>query len=434
MRRLSDNQSRQVCRWAFLLLCALPTIVVIVLATRVWSTDDWELLIAAELNLDVEIERVENPFPGRTVLHAVEIRRGAECIGSARQIECNWMGDWKLNLSGVRVEADGLERLRLSLEELTARQGPGSQRPWHLHCPELSLTLPGKSATASAAEGLATELRLADVELLSSPAAEQTRQLLRFRLPQMVEGADYPLELRILREPLLAQRQVWLKVSNPTPGWLLAALGCFPPGWDEELLFRGSLEFRQADNGLTSGQLDAAVLSNIDLECLRADWGLPFNGRAEVQIPSLIWREGRVKRAEFQVHAADGELSPGWLEALGRIPGLQRFDLGGDRAEQEQVPFRLFAARFLLQSGSCRVTPVAQSTLAICWDHADQPLLAIEPNSGFVQTDLEVLARLSLEPEHPELLADDQLVELLRHFHLPPDSRSARQPNAPEWR
>jgi hypothetical protein len=54
-------------------------------------------------------------------------------------------------------------------------------------------------------------------------------------------------------------------------------------------------------------------------------------------------------------------------------------------------------------------------------------LLAIE-QPGFVQTDLELLARISLEPENPELLADDQLVELLRHFHLPPDTRSARQP------
>jgi hypothetical protein len=95
--------------------------------------------------------------------------------------------------------------------------------------------------------------------------------------------------------------------------------------------------------------------------------------------------------------------------------------------------FRLFAARLQLSSGTCRVSPVTQATAAICWDAADNPLLAVD-QPGYAQADLEVLARLSLEPRHPELLADDQLVELLSLFHLPPDTRSARQPSGQDLR
>lgn len=433
MRRLTDNQSRHVCRWAFLLLCALPTLVVIVLASRVWTTRDWELLIAAQLNLDVEIERVENPFPGRTILHAVQIRRGTELIGSVDQVECNWLGDWLLNASTVRLEAEGLQRLRLSLEELTARQGVSSRRAWHLRCPELVLVTPSDPAANSAAPPGIASFKLGNLELFSSPAGAGTRQLLRWQLPGAEAATDYPIEMRILQGTAPAERQVWLKVSSPTPVWLLTAMGCFPSGWDEELLFSGSLDFRQFGRGPTTGKLEAAVLSNIDLGWLREVWGVRLSGRAEIQIPNLSWREGRVQRAEFQVHAAEGEFSPDWLEALGRIPGMRKFDLPEEQSAQESTAYRLFAARFLLQSGSCRVAPITQSTAAICWDAADQPLLAIE-QPGYVQTDLEVLARLSLEPEHPELLADDQLVELLRHFHLPPDTRSARQPTPLELR
>lgn len=434
MRRLTDNQSRQVCRWAFLMLCALPTLVVIVLASRVWKTEDWELLIAAELNLDVQIERVENPFPGRTVLHAVRVRRGAEEIGTVEQVECNWFGDWRLNLGATKLEARGLERLRLSLREMTDRQGAGgTRRAWHLRCPELTLKRPLNPAGATSIDEPAEELKLCNLELLSSPAAEETRQLLRLQLPSAAKGGDYPIEMRILQGMTSAERQVWLNVSSPTPVWLLAGLGGFPEGWDEELLFCGSLDYRQLGRGPTSGRLEAAVLSNIELGWLRDVWGVTLSGRAEIQIPALTWREGRVHQAEFQVQAADGNFSPRWLEALGRVPGVRTFELPEGLATADVIPFRLFAARFLLQFGRCRVAPINQSTAALCWDADDQPLLAIE-QPGYVQTDLELLARLSLEPENPELLADDQLVELLRHFHLPPDSRSARQPTPLELR
>lgn len=428
MRRLSDNHSRHVCRWAFLLLCVLPTALVIYSASRVWSVEDWELMIAAGLNLDVEIERVENPLPGRTILHQVQLLRGKKLVGRVGRMEWNSLGEQRLNLTGAALNPSGIELLRLALGQLDERYGTLNRTAWLLSSPDLLI----ESEPEEGSQPISL-MRLANFELLSSPQEKQSLFLLRLQFAESVESKDYPIELRISRAVVGGQQQCFLRVTEQTPTWLLASLGCFPKNWDDQLLFRGTIDFRESGNGATTGQVEGAVLSNVDLSVLQDSLGQTLSGRAEVQVPDLAWRDGRVFRADLQVHAAEGELSRAWLAALTRIHGLRDFLPEAETDAADVQAFRLFAARLQLSSGTCRVSPVTQATAAICWDAADNPLLAID-QPGYAQADLEVLARLCLEPRHPELLADDQLVELLSLFHLPPDTRSARQPNGQDLR
>jgi len=428
MRRLSDNQSRHVCRWAFLMLCVLPTALVIYSASRVWSVEDWELTIAAGLNLDVEIERVENPLPGRTILHQVQLLRGTKLVGRVNRIEWNSLGEQRLNLSGAALNPGGIELLRLALGQLDERYGTVNRTAWHLSSPDLLI----ESEAEEGAQPISL-MRLANFELLSSPQEEQSLYLLRLQFAEAAESREYPVELRISRAIVGGQQQSFLRVTEQTPTWLLATLGCFPKNWDDQLLFRGTIDFRENGNGATTGQVESAVLSNVDLSVLQESLGQTISGRAEVQVPDLAWRDGRVFRADLQVHAAEGELSRVWLAALARIQGLRNFLPEAEAEASDSQPFRLFAARLQVSSGTCRVSPITQATAAICWDAADNPLLAID-QPGYAQADLEVIARLSLEPQRPELLADDQLVELLSLFHLPPDTRSARQPGGQDLR
>ena len=65
---LSDNQRRLICRSAFLLFCALPTILVTYFATHQRSADDWAKLIQAELGVETRIGAVETPWPGELIL------------------------------------------------------------------------------------------------------------------------------------------------------------------------------------------------------------------------------------------------------------------------------------------------------------------------------------------------------------------------------
>ena len=71
--QLSDDQRRTICRLLFLLLCALPTAIVVYFILHRPSPRDWERQIRAELGTLVKIDSVETPTPSLTMLRGVEI-------------------------------------------------------------------------------------------------------------------------------------------------------------------------------------------------------------------------------------------------------------------------------------------------------------------------------------------------------------------------
>lgn len=70
---LSDNQKRTVCRILFLVLCALPTCVVIYFATHQRTASQWAQVLQAELGVETRIGAVESPLPGEYVFTDVKL-------------------------------------------------------------------------------------------------------------------------------------------------------------------------------------------------------------------------------------------------------------------------------------------------------------------------------------------------------------------------
>ena len=68
----SDNQKRIVCRLAFLLLCALPTAVIVYRIMHPQTADQWEQRIQAQLGVRTHIDSVETPGPYETILRGLE--------------------------------------------------------------------------------------------------------------------------------------------------------------------------------------------------------------------------------------------------------------------------------------------------------------------------------------------------------------------------
>ncbi len=70
---LSDNQRRFICRVLFLLVCALPTFVIVYISTHQRTADQWAQLVQAELGVETSIGGVESPRPGEFLFRDVKL-------------------------------------------------------------------------------------------------------------------------------------------------------------------------------------------------------------------------------------------------------------------------------------------------------------------------------------------------------------------------
>ncbi len=68
----SDNQKRIVCRLAFLLLCALPTVATVYQILHPQTAEQWEQRIQSQLGVRTRIDSVETPGPNETILRGLK--------------------------------------------------------------------------------------------------------------------------------------------------------------------------------------------------------------------------------------------------------------------------------------------------------------------------------------------------------------------------
>lgn len=68
---MSDNQRRTFARVLFLLLCILPTVLVVYRILHPMTAADWQKTIQARLGVETEIDSVETPGPYVTVLRGL---------------------------------------------------------------------------------------------------------------------------------------------------------------------------------------------------------------------------------------------------------------------------------------------------------------------------------------------------------------------------
>ena len=182
---LSDNQRRFICRVLFLLVCALPTCIVVYFATHQRTADQWAQLIQAELGVKTSIGGVESPRPGQYVFRDVKLfddegqeffvslsanvslghtnliefttpvqvkRKGMSCFleGSAERIIKPWSGSklWEITFNEIEIttrRASEYEVASFHMNRLDARLQSSPQGPYI----QLESLLAGKSGPGS---------------------------------------------------------------------------------------------------------------------------------------------------------------------------------------------------------------------------------------------------------------------------------------------
>lgn len=415
--RWTDSSRRQFCRGAFLLLCLVPTGFVLWASQNVRSVRQWELFLAAELKLDVSIRAVANPYPGVTRFEEMEISSKGRVIGRCPRATFHYLSAAELQLDELQLETEGLRQLCQFLERHGTRLSGLKIRGGNLCLLPPAGNLPLES------------VNFAHWNLISVPAPNQFWNVWRLN-KSIVSGRPDDLEL-VIRHSEGGESghdlQMTLDARECVPAWMLAACGA---DWFRHLAaarFTGTLAMSHTESG-SFGSLSHCLLDGIQLPAQRLDAEPRLAGQFMARIRQLVWRDNKLHQADCDLQAIAGQVDSELLKSL-----VRHFPFEPPRLPLESagIEFGRLAARITLSGGTCRLAPLGNSTTALCWTADDQPLLGIDPARP-ATLDLEQLVRVYLEPANPALLADDQLVDWLYHFHLPPDSRSARTQNGLE--
>jgi hypothetical protein len=423
MSPLHDRTRRRICLAAFVAICLLPALAILVVSgvrRTSWYVRAEAARWSERWGVKISLDRIEYPRPGVARylgLVLADPETGDEILRCRRleaiaAVSDRQGGRKELRLEATEPEVSGshLGRVAKLIERLLAEPCGDF---------EAELRLTASSALVRTADG---PLVLADVQGKTELQPSWTAAAVRFRLPGQEKGD--PGLIRVVRN-----RQV----SPPATGFeldsgggalacrvlaaALPAMGQFGPrAW-----FRGNLWVNETPSGWAGqlkGEFDAVDLATVLGDCLPRQ----LSGVAHVELESARFRQGRVEEICGMVQAGPGSITRSFCEAAGerlRMPAAALPPEAGDplRYERFQAAFLLNAKGLWLQ-GRCGAP---QSRVLVALDR-DHPLLG-EPREQPLP--LAALAELLAPPGAAPVPLTRQTDWLLRRLPLPADDHVA---------
>ncbi len=318
MFAIHESSQRLICRVAFVLLCLAPTIYVAGWAAAVNSPQyessrraAWERYLSSELGLTTSIARVSQPARAVTLLHDVTFS-GPESetpLLRVRVIELRPYEDgWMVSASQTEADVNRLREIWRILDDRLLVRGLERLTPVWIRCSELTL------------RGEQREQTLAGVSAkyhLTKQLAPET--LIEFHLPDRRDAEPCRLALtrdRSLRPPATVARLDTNGAALPCS--VLAGSFAFVDALGEKAEFKGLVHLQSSEQGY-SGTITQSEFLNVDTQRLLAACSLhTLRTRANLQIKSAIFREGRLESVTGAAAAKLGVIDRHFLSALNR--------------------------------------------------------------------------------------------------------------------
>jgi hypothetical protein len=313
MFRLHETTNRRVCRWAFMLLCAAPTLAIaawIGHGYRPWRLGDEQRRLGAALHVDVRLADWREPRPGAVRTASVELADPTEAVSFVRlaKLEHRRAGDaaW-LTVENIDVDMRQFSSLAARLHLWLAQL---AQRDVRFRCQRLILH-DSQSHDAATYRDVEAVIRRSDgggyqvqfVAHVDTDAANPPR--LRATLASSPAG-DVTHG---------AYATATLDATNAQlPLWLMAVFAPLGDGWGQAAVLAGTVRIDFLDDdlhGVATGQL-----KNLDLAAIAAASGSHrAEGQAEVELDELRWQGVHVERVAGVVHAESIRVSPSVIAA-----------------------------------------------------------------------------------------------------------------------
>lgn len=383
---IHERTRRVVCRWLFVVLCALPTAVVLSwCVVRLWPGT-----LAAErawlrsiTGMQVSLARVTHPRPGATLLHDLELHdpETLECVVRCRYLEAV-SGDKKVIAKASHVELFGAqaEQVWRLIERHLRGNSPAPETQLYLSAAELTWHVPrGASQT------------FVDLTARVGPTTRGGHEAdFRFRLA----GAEDAELSSIVVERFMRQEQLCTHVELRTGGnrWPFQVLAPLfdAPGWfGAQARFDGALSLEE-QNGQWSGRIIGGRLERVDLDSLvRQRFPHGLSGLADITIRDAVVSHGRLVKIDGTFDCRGGAIARSLVES-----GRQHMKFQGAAvmpASATNLPFEQLAFTFVLDSrglqmlGGCEGPPGAllMGDDAPLWQQGPEPLQSV---AAFIRT------------------------------------------------
>jgi hypothetical protein len=337
MFALHETTRRRLCRAGFVLLCVVPTLLVVGCAIWLRRAEYRELVargLSQRLGFAVSLASVRHPYPDVTLFEGLELAdpETGKRLARVRLVEVDASGS-VLTLVASQPEIDAGDWSPwwdLLARELRHSRGLGAH--FRIACGELTLHMPPGDQTF-------TEVRC---QVESTEQGSEAACSFRLAGYEMSE----PATLRVLRNRQTTPAMAGLEFQTggaTLAGGLLAA--AWPPAakLGAHCRFRGSLKARETANGW-DGEL-AGQLLGVDLsELVSAQFPHKLSGRGELLVEQLRFHGGRIEQATGTLTAGPGLIGRSLLKSAGESLGLM--PAGEIKTLGQSVPYEQLAWAF----------------------------------------------------------------------------------------
>jgi hypothetical protein len=295
MFSLHERTQRKICRIAFVLICAVPTLITLCWAAyfhRPWHERDWQRTLESELHVRVEVGEVSAPRPLQRFIEHVKLSD----LQSARpMIELQALQIGTANSTSVETVTINCDQLHQIAHAAQIWLGSvnSCDSKWQLK--ELNFT---------SAEGAAWKLKDVRCEIKAVPNgirqclvhAKCDSRLIRLSIERDIAGKV---------QTIVDAQQVLM------PAWLLASMLPGASRWQQATV-TGVINL-EAENSEVYGKFRGHV-DSIDMHSWMGNDLL--QATATLQLDNLTWQGERLESAQGSLQTEAGKISNAFLLLL----------------------------------------------------------------------------------------------------------------------
>lgn len=353
---MHERTERALCRLAFLVLCALPTSLVVAMTVVTWTP--WyhqcqirkmELALTQRLGVTVAITDMQRPSPGAWQLEGVKLsdpETGAKVATVRTAFYAKVDGEVRLHLAQPEIQSDQLGLVWRVVHDRFLCQPDLLGQRLRLRAQDLSLH--------SQPQGLT----LSPVDVWIEPRGDETRAVAQFSLAGW-NPSEKPAQLAVTRFRGGAKpRTVW-ELQTGSRSLPCSVLADHLPvmrrlGIDAE--FSGLLRW-QLDREDYSVELKEARFANVNMLDLFEPFDYHVSGKGLIELQSLTRHSGRsVSEAIGKLTIQNGRVEVGLLRRLAASFNAQMLPL--EVADTERIDCDLVATEFQLYGNEVQVAGI----------------------------------------------------------------------------